>query len=180
MMRHIPQLVRINTLGLLTFDSQAGRAKGTYKERAYCFGFVRDRECALQLTEWVSLNTDKLASLVVVQGDGSPDPHNRFVASAEDCMLRKTACHLPVSAYGAEIYSHVSPFTIPASRYIDDDLAVPSDAECVLFVDLVWGRRADLPDGLFTAIESGLAWLSEVCGGNGARRPRRRPMAFFL
>ena len=158
MMRHIPQLIRINAIGLLTFDSQAGRVEGTYKERAYCFGFVRDRECALQLTEWVSLNTDKYASLVVVQGDGRPDPHNRFVASAEDVMLRTTAGRLPVSIYGAEIHSHVSPFTIPANRYVAGD-AVPSDAECVLFVDLVWGRPADSTDGLLTAIESGLARL---------------------
>jgi hypothetical protein len=57
MERHIPQLVRINELGLLTFDSQAGRKDGAYAERAYCFGFVRDRESAMQLTEWVSLNT---------------------------------------------------------------------------------------------------------------------------
>ena len=65
MARHIPQLVRINKLGLLTFDSQAGRKDGAYAERAYCFGFVRDRASAMRLTRWVSLNTDKYASLVV-------------------------------------------------------------------------------------------------------------------
>ena len=46
MVRHIPQLVRINKLGLLTFDSQAGRKDRAYAERAYCFGFVRDRDAA--------------------------------------------------------------------------------------------------------------------------------------
>ena len=94
MVRHIPQLVRINKLGLLTFDSQAGRKDRAYAERAYCFGFVRDRESALRLTQWVSLNTDKYASLVVVQGNG-PDPRNKFVASAVDVMLRRTAGHFP-------------------------------------------------------------------------------------
>ena len=49
MERHIPQLVRLNELGLLTFDSQAGRRDMAYKERAYCFGFVRDR--VMQLTD---------------------------------------------------------------------------------------------------------------------------------
>ena len=59
-----------------------------YAERAYCFGLVRDRASAMRLTQWVSLNTDKYASLVVVQG-------NRPVASAVDVMLRRTARALP-------------------------------------------------------------------------------------
>jgi hypothetical protein len=108
MTRYFPQIVRINDLGLLTFDSQAGVSNRKYKERAYCFGFVRDRAFALKLTRWVSLHTDKYASLVVVQGDGRPDPHNRFVASASDVMLRTTAGLFPVTAYdGADGTMHV-------------------------------------------------------------------------
>ena len=38
MKRYFPQIVRINELGLLTFDSQAGASNRKYKERAYCFG----------------------------------------------------------------------------------------------------------------------------------------------
>ena len=156
MVRHIPQLVRLNELGLLTFDSQAGRKDRAYAERAYCFGFVRDRASAMRLTQWVSLHTDKYASLVVVQGNG-PDPRNNFVASAADVMLRRTAGCFPVSVDGAEIRSTVSPFAIPVNRHVaDDEDHVPLDAECVMFVDLKWGRGADTKHGLFTAIESGL------------------------
>lgn len=64
-------------------------------------------------------------TLVVVQGDGRPDPHNRFVASAADVMLRTTAGLFPVTAYyGAvgtdgtmDVHSTVSPFTTPYYRH---------------------------------------------------------------
>ena len=166
MARYFPQILRINELGLLTFDSQAGISNRKYKERAYCYGFVRDRAFARKLTEWVSLHTDKYASLVVVQGNGRPDPHNRFFASAEDVMLRTTAGLFPVTAHvgadgahGAdstmEVHSTVSPFTTPYYRHFaGPDL--PADAVCVMFADLVWGRAAGARDGLFTAIEKAL------------------------
>jgi hypothetical protein len=164
MKRYFTQIVRINELGLLTFDSQAGVSNRKYKERAYCFGFVRDRAFAFELTRWVSLHTDKYASLVVVQGDGRPDPHNRFVASAADVMLRTTAGLFPVTAHvradGAdgtmEIHSTVSPFTTPYYRHLAGKDPVPADAVCVMFADLVWGRAAGARDGLFTAIERAL------------------------
>lgn len=161
MKRYFPQIVRINELGLLTFDSQAGASNRKYKERAYCFGFVRDRAFARKLTEWVSLHTDKYASLVVVQGDGRPDPHNRFVASVAEVMLRTTAGLFPVTAhYGADgtmhVHSTVSPFTTPYYRHVVGTDPVPADAVCVMFADLVWGRSAGARDGLFTAIEKAL------------------------
>jgi hypothetical protein len=173
----VVRLQRINELGLLTFDTQTGKAHEAYKQRSYCFGFVRDRERAVQLTEWVSLNTDKYASLVVVQGDGRPDPHNRFVASAADVMLRKTAGCFPVGVKvigsAEEVYSTVSPFTIPAYRHVAGakEDPVPSDA-CVTFADLVWGRAADAKDGLFTAIERGLAELNAAEKNTTKRRAR--------
>jgi len=155
MVQHIPQIVRINRLGLLTFDSQAGRADGEHKERAYCYGFVRDRETACGLTSWVSLNTDMYASLVVVMGPPGPDPSNAFRASASEVLLRSTV-KFPVTVEGGVVDSTVSPFVIPAERHVAGPTAppVPDDAACVLFVDLVWGRPA--ADGLFAAIESGL------------------------
>ena len=73
-----------------------------------------------------------------------------------DVTLRRTAC-FPVTVDGAEIRSTVSPFAIPVSRHVaDDEDHVPLDAECVMFVDLNWGRAADTEHGLFTAIEKGL------------------------
>ena len=42
-------------------------------------------------------------TLVVVQGDGRPDPRNRFVASAADVMLRTTAGLFPVTAYDGAV-----------------------------------------------------------------------------
>ena len=158
MVRHIPQIVRINRLGLLTFDSQAGRADAAraYKERAYCYGFVRDRETACGLVAWVSLNTDMYASLVVVMGPPGPDPDNSFRASASEVLLRNTAGKFPVTVEAGVVESTVSPFAIPAERHVAGKTApVPDDAACVLLVDLVWGRPA--AEGLFAAIEAGLA-----------------------
>jgi hypothetical protein len=121
---------------------------------------MRDRESALRFTEWVSLNTDKYASLVVVQGPVRPDPQNELVATDEEVALRRTAGNFPVSARGAHVYSRVSPFTTPTTRHVagDDEAPVPpEESVCVLCVDLVWGRLADSADGLFTTIERGLA-----------------------
>jgi hypothetical protein len=151
-------MARCHELGMLTFDIQAGAA-GEYKERAYCFGFMRDRESALRLTEWVSLNTDKYASLVVIQGPVRPDPQNEFVATDEEVALRRTAGNFPVSARGAHIYSRVSPFTTATTRHVAGDDEAPVPPEESVCVDLVWGRRADSADGLFTTIERGLALI---------------------
>lgn len=158
MKRYFPQIVRINELGLLTFDSQAGASNRKYKERASgSCATVRSRASSPS----GSLST---RTLVVVQGDGRPDPRNRFVASASDVMLRTTAGLFPVTAhYGAvgshgtmEIHSTVSPFTTPYYRHVVGTDPVPADAVCVMFADLVWGRAAGARDGLFTAIEKAL------------------------
>jgi hypothetical protein len=162
------QIVRINALGLLTFDTQAGHSSGSYRERAYCFGFMRDRESALTFTEWVSLNTDAYASLVVLQGHAR-NPRARYVATDAEVLLRRTAGNFPVGADGDKIDTRVSPFALQANRYVagDDHPPVPPDAVCVLCVDMVWGRHGDQIDGLFTAVEAGLKAHSKGLAGSG-------------
>lgn len=68
MVRHIPQLTRINRLGMITSNSQAGRnsrytSRTTGKrelmaERAYCLGFVHP-DVADAFIKWMWLHTDK-------------------------------------------------------------------------------------------------------------------------
>jgi hypothetical protein len=152
---YFPQIVRINELGLLTFDSQAGVSNRKYKERA-------SGSCATVRSRASSPSGSRSTrTLVVVQGDGRPDPHNRFVASAGDVMLRTTAGLFPVTAHdGADgtmhVHTTVSPFTTPYYRHVAGTDPVPADAVCVMFADLVWGRAASARDGLFTAIEKAL------------------------
>ena len=77
MVAHFPQLVRINKLGMITINSQAGNVRHvagqavTISERAYCEGFVPPHK-ADEILRWMWAHTDKYAVKVQV-GDDAVD-----------------------------------------------------------------------------------------------------------
>ncbi len=74
MVKYIPNLRRLNELGLITFDSQSGK-RSTFAhyqtgkrvdlvERAYCYGFV-DTAVADAVIEWMWDHTDKYVTRAI-------------------------------------------------------------------------------------------------------------------
>jgi hypothetical protein len=82
MVAHIPQLVRINKLGMITTQSQSGVVRHyksvrtgerrTMAERAFCYGFVRE-SAAGKILRWMWAHTDKYAVEVYIGADANPD-----------------------------------------------------------------------------------------------------------
>jgi hypothetical protein len=82
MVTHFPQLARINKLGMITINSQAGHVThyksvqtgklATIAERAYCEGFVRPHE-ADEILRWMWAHTDKYAVKMQVGDDAVDD-----------------------------------------------------------------------------------------------------------
>ena len=74
MVAYIPQLRRLNELGMITFDSQSGKRQTlphyqtgktvVYRERAYCNGFV-DASVAEAVITWMWDNTDKYVARAI-------------------------------------------------------------------------------------------------------------------
>jgi hypothetical protein len=183
MVAHIPQLLRINRLGMITENSQAGRshhytsqATGRREhsaERAYCFGFVHP-DVADAFINWMWLNTDKYVVRAKIVEEW-PGPVGRIGVTTERSKMVTwvspfgdpgcRACN-----YGRWIYpeqggaassgttSREEAMLAKARRAIGPYLAhpVPETAEFLLLVDMKWGRRANGRRGLFTEIEHGL------------------------
>ena len=82
MVAHIPQLVRINKLGMITTQSQSGVVRHytsvrtgkptTMAERAFCYGFV-PQSAAGKILRWMWAHTDKYAVQVYIGADANPD-----------------------------------------------------------------------------------------------------------
>ena len=181
MVAHIPQLLRINGLGMITENSQAGRshhytsrATGQREhaaERAYCFGFVHP-DVADAFIHWMWLHTDKYAVRAQTVEEW-PGPVGRIGVTTEGSKwvtwvspFGDPGCR--ACNYGRWIYPEQGLAASPtadheamlakARRAIGPYLAhpVPETAVFLLLVDMKWGRRADGRRGLFTEIERGL------------------------
>ena len=181
MVAHIPQLLRINGLGMITENSQAGRshhytsqATGRREhaaERAYCFGFVHP-DVADAFIHWMWLHTDKYAVRAQIVEEW-PGPVGRIGVTTEgsewvtwvspfgDPGCR--ACNYgrwiyPEQGRAASSTADHEAMLAKARRAIGPYLAhpVPGTAVFLLLVDMKWGRRADSRRGLFTEIEHGL------------------------
>jgi hypothetical protein len=167
---HIPQLLRINTLGMITYNSQAGNTNLQMQERAYCIGFVQ-KNIATNFIEWMWLNTDKyVAKMDFNTGFGITglgrigvtvfgNEWKTFVDLSGYPEMRH--CN-----YGRWIYSaeqEYSPSIIEAQNAIGPYLKcpVPESAICVLCVDMQKGRLANTALGLFTEIENCLLALNK-------------------
>jgi len=180
MAKHIPQLTRINNLGMITWNSQAGHnsryfSKKTGKkelsaERAYCVGFVR-AESADAFIEWMWLHTDKYVARMGL-ADATTDrmPGTIGVTVAQTGKVWDTSlspffqaqdrnCNYPDTLFKTAS----TPARVKARAQIGAYLEspVPETAVAVLLVDMRWGRKADGTKGLFTEIERALAHVGD-------------------
>lgn len=180
MAKHIPQLTRINNLGMITWNSQAGHtsryfSKKTGKkelsaERAYCVGFVR-AESADALIEWMWLHTDKYVARMGLAGDKTDHTVGRVGVTVAQTGTKWQSWAVPF--YGANdrncnypdfIFEwNSTPMHMKARAQIGAYLEspVPETAVAVLLVDMRWGRKADGTKGLFTEIERALAHVGD-------------------
>ena len=185
MVAHIPQLVRINKLGMITINSQAGYVRysksGTGErvtdaERAYCIGFVR-ADAADKILRWMWTHTDKYAVKVYI---------------GDDVKLLVGFARIGVTTLdGGETWdTTVNPAGDPdfrnwnypqgmweewtreerarAQKAIGPFLAspIPESAVCLLFVDMTIGRLASAPSGLFSEIERCMRFVTSRAHGS--------------
>jgi hypothetical protein len=181
MVEHIPQLTRINKLGMITWNSQSGRAsrylsKDTGQrelkaQRAYCVGFLTP-QVADALIKWMWLYTDKYVARMgladattdrmpgtigVTYGESGRDVWDTTVSPFFMAMDRN--CNYPDMIFKTAS----TPMRVKARAQIGEYLKdpVPDTAVAVLFVAMRWGRKANAQKGLFTEIERGLAQVAE-------------------
>jgi hypothetical protein len=181
MVSHIPQLTRINKLGMITWNSQAGRnsryfsnktgKKELMAERAYCVGFVR-ADVADAFIEWMWLHTDKCVARMGLADASTDHTVGRIgvtVAQTGKAWETSVSPHFEANDrrcnYPPMIFEwNSTPMHMKARAQIGEYLAdpVPETAVAVMLVDMRWGRRANAPKGLFTEIERGLAHVGRL------------------
>ena len=181
MVAHIPQLARINKLGMITINSQAGNVRhvkslrtgkqATIAERAYCYGFV-PADAADKILRWMWTHTDKYAVKVYIGDDEKLQDFGWFGVTTHDG--------------GETWFTSVTPAVRPEIRnenyppmggmweqwtreerarahkaigpYLESP--IPESAVCLLFVDMTIGRLASAPSGLFSELERCLRRVS--------------------
>ena len=170
MVAHIPQLVRINKLGMITIQSQSGVVRHyksvrtgerrTMAERAFCYGFVRE-SAAGKILRWMWAHTDKYAVQVYIGADANPDFALLGVTTqdgGETWVTKVQPCGPP--SYRTENYPPSAIWEgatredrARARKEIGPAHPVPESAVCLLFVDMTIGRIASAPSGLFSELE---------------------------
>ena len=186
MVAHIPQLVRINKLGMITINSQAGNVRyskslrtgkqATIAERAYCYSFV-PADAADKILRWMWTHTDKYAVKVYIGDDEKLQDFARIGVTTQD---------------GGETWvTKVNPAGPPDFRKLNYPSAgmwnewtreerararkaigpylespIPESAVCLLFVDMTIGRLASAPSGLFSEIERCMRSVSSLARGS--------------
>jgi hypothetical protein len=175
MVAHFPQLARINKLGMITINSQAGHVRHyrsvqtgkqkTMAERAYCQGFVRPHE-ADEILRWMWAHTDKYAVKPQV-GDDSVDGKvfadvGTFGVTTNDGGATWITKVRPSGPAILRTWNYPSSSIWESATREDRARArkeigpahpVPESAVCLLFVDMTIGRIASAPSGLFSELE---------------------------
>ena len=173
MVAHIPQLARINKLGMITINSQAGNVsyyksvrtgkRVTNAERAYCYGFV-PADTADKILRWMWTHTDKYAVKAYIGDDEKLLDFGWIGVTTEDggetwvTQVRPAAgrefreMNYPVRGMW-ELWTREE--RTRAHKAIGPYLEspIPESAVCLLFVDMTIGRLASAPSGLFSEIE---------------------------
>ena len=186
MVAHIPQLVRINKLGMITINSQAGNVRyyksvrtgkrATSAERAYCCSFV-PADAADKILRWMWTHTDKYAVKVYIGGDEKLLDFGWIGVTTEDggetwvTQLRPAA--------GREFRKWNYPSAGMWNEWTREERArarkaigpylespIPESAVCLLFVDMTIGRLASAPSGLFSEIERCMRSVSSLARGS--------------
>lgn len=154
MLEQIPQLIKINSLGFLTTNSQAGNMDKKHKlfERAYITGFMLGK-MAEKFIKLMGVNTDKNAIFI---------PHCTLVDKDIPSSL-----DIPVTIGRSSgkiiVHTHLSS-AIPTSvwNFFRKEAHI-NVSEKVVFIqcwDPIWGRLASERTGLFTDIINVLKKIS--------------------
>lgn len=156
MLKHIGILKKINALGYITNNSQAGRGhkgisaleedKGKiyeHSERAYIMGFMLE-SMAVEFIKEMALTTDKLAMSLPMCGD--------------DVRIR-AALDIPLTAVKMDGQTNITSHTwtaMPQSVWEQQRKELHIDkTEKIAFItcmDMKWNRNASGPSGLFTDV----------------------------
>lgn len=179
MLAHIPQLIRINKLGMITINSQAGYVRHfksaktgkrlTMAERAYCIGFVRE-DTADKILRWMWTHTDKYAVKAYIGDDAMADFARIGVTTQDggETWVTKVNPAGPPK-FRNENYPSIGHWKgwtreerARARKAIGPYLEspIPESAVFLLFVDMTIGRLASAPSGLFSEIERCLRRVS--------------------
>jgi hypothetical protein len=155
MLKQLDILKKINSLGYITNDSQAGRrSTGLHyaekwemliEERAYMYGYMMEDK-ATKFIEQMAYQTDKNAVMIPVCGDDIAVP------SSMDLPLTTTT---RVSTGKRWTHTHVS-MVLPENvdTFYRKQLHINKREKAVIVFcwDTKWNRMADGPNGLFTDI----------------------------
>lgn len=149
MMAHVPALKRMNALGYLTVESQAGRHHNNNEqsERAYVEGFML-QQTAERFIERMGTKTDKNAVYVPACG--------------EDVHL-PASLDVPLTTANQRVVTHTSvalPSRIEKMYRRELRLGASEQVVLVLCWDPKWNRAASGKRGLFTEVLACLEDLS--------------------
>ena len=185
MVAHIPQLARINKLGMITINSQAGNVRhvkslrtgkqATIAERAYCYSFV-PADAADKILRWMWTHTDKYAVKVYIGDDEKLLDFARLGVTTLDggeTWVTKVTPAVPPDFrnwnYPLGMWEQwTREERARAHKSIGPYLAspIPESAVCLLFVDMTIGRLASAPSGLFSELERCLRFVSVLAHGS--------------
>jgi hypothetical protein len=188
MVAYIPDLRRLNELGMITFNSQSGKRQAfphyqtgkrvVLGERAYCYGFV-DASVADAVIKrmW---ETDKYVARcidvdAVSRGYDALSDYGRIGVTRTECEgvvnwhtraspvvePHDYACNYGRFVYPEHRGNPADADGEKAIRHVGPykEHPVPRTAVCLLCVDMRLGRLADARDGLFTQLEAALRSL---------------------
>ena len=148
MVKHIPQLTRINNMGMITWNSQAGRNSRYFSKKT-------DKYVArMGLADDKTDHTVGRIGVTVAQTGKLWESRASPFFQAQD-----RNCNYPGMIFGW----NSTPMHMKARAQIGAYLEspVPETAVAVLLVDMRWGRKADGTKGLFTEIERALAHVGD-------------------
>ena len=154
MLKHLPLLQKINHLGYITTESQAGnhkRGKADGKpyelsERAYLSGFMMEEDAALFIKN-MSLYTDKNAMYIPICDAEIPP--------SLDIPLTITR-----KKTGVTVETHMSPSLPKEANDFFKKMVHLNKSEKVVFIfcwDPMWNRLASGKNGLFTEVYNRLS-----------------------
>lgn len=152
MLKYLPILKKMNELGFLTIESQAGKKVKKYNiiEKAYVKGFMK-KQNAEKFIKYLNIYKDKIAFIIY------PVDNNIDIPPIFDIPLTITKNKNSIT-----IDTHISTI-IPKSvfnMYLKETkISNKEDVVLIFCYDNKWNRLADKPDGLFTEILQALKLL---------------------
>jgi hypothetical protein len=146
MLKSLPILKKINLLGYVTFESQAGNKTidndTEISERSFIIGFMKENN-AVKFIKYTNIHTDKLSFYVPIVSN------NVYLPATLDIPLTKI---YNIKTKKTTIFTHTS-FLLPenvAMQYKKQyEIEKNKDIVIVMCIDNIWNRNALKKDGLF-------------------------------